>query len=176
MDLRDKVIELVRTRARGRIRQSGGGATYHPPGTRVRRVGEYLALLGGFGYILPAAGSRSIATSGSAGLPEFVAGIDPRLNLAVLAFAPLLAVPFVVASILNERLVAKAALVFIGLFGVAVTWPMREEIYAGSVSGAGPLIGLRAGGWLILVGGSLSLLALRFGQWARQFDDRPRTE
>lgn len=177
MTLRDYLVRVVKNRVRGRVIRGGsGGSTYRPPGSRLRLVGDYLAFVGVWGYFFPAfGGARAYLAAGSTGYPSIYPGIDPRANVAVLAFAPVLAVPFVVAAVLSERRVAKLGLVMIGSLGTAVTWPMNEQILSGSVFGVGPLIGLSGGSWLILAGGTLSLLALVFGRWARRYDDDPKT-
>lgn len=170
------VRDVAKSRVRGRVStRSAGQGTYYPPGWRLRIVGDYVAFLGAWGYLIPAlAGGRRFLYASSAGYPPVYPGIDPVTNLAILAFAPMMAFPLLVIGVLSERLTGKVGVVVIGLLGTAVTWPMNEQILSGSVYGAGPLLGLSGGSWLVLTGGLLSLLALRFGEWAKQYDDNPK--
>lgn len=177
MGLRDTIVEFVLSRARGRVTHgNNGGGTYHPPGSRVRVVGDWIAFLGAVGYVLPAFGAYSVITKESTGYPHIYPGIDPDLNLAILAVIPLVLIPFVVLAVAYERPLAKFGLAAIGLFGTALTWPMNDQILTASVYGAGPLIGLSVGSWLVLVGGLLSVSASYFGKWAKKYDETPKTQ
>lgn len=177
MGLRDALIGFVRSRTRGRVVHDGkGGSTYQPPGTRVRALGDWIAFLGAVGYVLPAFGAYSIITKRSAGFPRIYPSIDPDLNLAILTVLPLVAIPFVVLGVAFKRPLAKFGLAAIGLLGTILTWPINDHILTASMYGAGPLIGLSAGSWLILTGGLLSVTASYFGKLVKEYDKTPKTQ
>jgi len=175
---RDSVLAFVKARANGRVTfDERGESTYHPPGSRVRYVADWIAVVGAFAYLLPLAGAFSLVTRGTTGYPELYPGLHPRVNVGIIVFGPLFVAPLVWIAVTLPGWKARLGVTAIGLVGTALTWGMARQVFLWALTGTVlppniAMAGLGVGSVAILAGGLLGTAAAAFGQWAKQFDDR----
>jgi len=176
--LREHLLAFVKAHVRGRVTfDEAGESTYHPPGSRVRYLADWIAVLGGFAYLVPLAGAFSIVTEGTAGYPEIYPGIHPRLNVGIIVFGPLFLAPLVWIAVTVPGWKSRLGVTGIGLAGTALTWGLARQVFVWALTGTVlppnvAMAGLGVGSVAILLGGLLGTAAAAFGQWAKQFDDR----
>jgi len=177
MRLPDSLIAILKAHAQGRIVRG----KYHPPGWRLRIVGDWLMYAGAMASLITTFGAYSLVYEGTTGYPRIYPGISQRLNLAILAGLPLPVTLIVFTTMLIESWKLRAVMTGVGLLGVGLTWQLTQQLLRwglfGSVSPPNfALSGLSIGSILICTGGFISTLAIYFGEWAKQFDTSPPQE
>lgn len=178
MALRDHLVAFVKAHAQGRVTfDERGESNYHPPGSRIRHLGDWIVVLGGMAYLVPLAGAFSLVTEGTTGYPEVYPGLHPRVNVAIIVFTPLFVAPLVWIGVMFPGWKKRLGVAAIGLVGTVLTWGLIRRVLVWALSGTVlppniAMAGLGVGSLAILVGGLVGTAAAAFGEWAKQFDDR----